>query len=195
MWSGIFEVAPSQRNFGATAFQHFLQDVPGYMMTSLKGVKGEDGCLLKGSSRDPDTVKINASRNNYLAALTCPWAFIFISASWAAAHQRSISYYTGATAPIVDTCDRQMKTALSTLRYEAITAPAPASVTEALNFLSHYCATYGLVSKDLRHLFAALALPTHSIFARPAALPTPYHAAQERPITAAGIALVLRNAL
>ncbi|QSS61695.1 hypothetical protein I7I51_03872 [Histoplasma capsulatum] len=98
---------------------------------------------------------------------------------------------------------------------ERITASKPPSATEALSFLSRYCATYDLRQQGLAALFAALALPTHSLFARPAALPIPYHAAQERrdplgddifagiiseipslmTISAAGIAAVLRHTL
>lgn len=98
---------------------------------------------------------------------------------------------------------------------ERITASKPPSATEALSFLSRYCATYDLRQQGLAALFAALALPTHSLFARPAALPIPYHAAQERrdplgddifagiiseipslmTVSAAGIAAVLRHTL
>ncbi|KAL2359840.1 hypothetical protein RJZ56_007309 [Blastomyces dermatitidis] len=92
---------------------------------------------------------------------------------------------------------------------------SPPSAAEALNFLSRYCAAYGLRLQGIAALFAALALPTHSLFARPAALPRPRHIAQQRhgisgdtlfagflphipsfmTISAIGIAPILRSAL
>ncbi|KAK2812934.1 hypothetical protein FQN50_000955 [Emmonsiellopsis sp. PD_5] len=114
----------------------------------------------------------------------------------------------------VQLCSEDLFTISTPYITERITIPPP-SATEALSFLSRYCAIYNLHQQAVAALFAALALPTHSLFARPAALPQPYHIAQQRhgtpsdslfddllphipsfmTISAVGIAPILRSAL
>ncbi|OJD20480.1 hypothetical protein ACJ73_08187 [Blastomyces percursus] len=114
----------------------------------------------------------------------------------------------------VQLCSEDLFTILTPYVTERITI-LPPSATEALSFLSYYCATYDIRQQGIAALFAALALPTHSLFARPAALPRPCHIAQQRhntssdtvfagllpripsfmTISAVGIAPILRSAL
>jgi hypothetical protein len=56
----------------------------------------------------------------------------------------------------------------------------PATAREALDFLSRYCTTYGLHLQGRAALSAALTLPTHSVWRRPAKLPRPLHLAEQQ---------------
>jgi hypothetical protein len=55
-----------------------------------------------------------------------------------------------------------------------------ATAREALSFLSRYCTTYGLHLQGRAALSAALTLPSHNMWRRPAKLPRPLHLAEQQ---------------